>query len=199
MQKVLFLQGSVIPNDKSYSSQVLLEFQKKYKAAHPEDQIEFVNLNDTKFASTSLTANNFATFWNDVDSDFWIQKLKDVDKVVISTQMINFGPAAVVKNFIDGIAVANKTFSYKYSKKGEAKGLLDHLSVMVIASQGAPKDWYQWGSHIQWLKGTWNFLGAKKVDSIEIYGTKVEPINQMTPQELASSLEEEIQQKAQTF
>lgn len=199
MAKVLFLEGNLSKSEASYSSQMLYEFLNQYKVAHPNDDVELVNLNETEFAKTFFLNSNMSTFWTDVNSDKWINKLKEVDKVVISCSMTNFGPTAVVKNFIDGVAVANKTFSYKYSKKGEAKGLLENLSVMVIASQGAPRDWYLWGSHIEWLKGTWNFLGAKKVDTIEIAGTKLAPVKEKTPQEYAASKREELLEKARNF
>ncbi|UUD35945.1 FMN-dependent NADH-azoreductase [Mycoplasmopsis citelli] len=199
MAKVLFLEGNLTKSESSYASQMLYEFKNQYMLAHPEDEVEMVNLNDTEFAQVFLHNSNFGTYWKDVNSDKWIDKLKSVDKVVLSCSMTNFGPNAVVKNFIDGVAVANKTFSYKYSKKGEAIGLLDHLSVMVVASQGAPRDWYLWGSHIEWLKGTWKFLGAKVVDTIEIAGTKLAPINTQTPAEYASSQKEALMEKAKHF
>ncbi|WP_025755340.1 FMN-dependent NADH-azoreductase [Mycoplasmopsis cricetuli] len=199
MKKVLFLEGNLNTIENSYSSQMLRNFYKQYKIAHPQDEVEFINLNDTEFNQVFLLAENMSNYWTKINSDKWIDKLKSIDKLVISCQMVNFGPTAIVKNFIDGIAVANKTFSYKYSKKGDAKGLLDHLSVMVIASQGAPRDWYLWGSHIEWLKGTWKFLGAKKVETIEITGTKIAPINAMTASEYADSKTNELFEIAKKF
>ncbi|TNK87444.1 FMN-dependent NADH-azoreductase, partial [Mycoplasmopsis pullorum] len=100
-------------------------FLNEFKNANPESQIELIDLNDTELAHTYLNKKTFATYWQDVKSDQWIEKLKNVDKLIISLPMINFGPSSVVKNFIDAIAVANKTFSYKYSKKGDAIGLLN--------------------------------------------------------------------------
>ncbi|SYV97391.1 FMN-dependent NADH-azoreductase, partial [Mycoplasmopsis edwardii] len=58
--------------------------------------------------------------------------------------MVNYGPTAVVKNFIDGVAVANKTFSYKYSTTQDAVGFLTNLNVLVIGSQGANFGTYPW-------------------------------------------------------
>lgn len=56
--------------------------------------------------------------------------------------MTNFAPAPVLRNFIDHIMVADHTFSYKYSKKGEAIGLVTNLKTQIITVQGAPYGWY---------------------------------------------------------
>ncbi|WP_306429073.1 MULTISPECIES: FMN-dependent NADH-azoreductase [unclassified Mycoplasma] len=199
MAKVLFLEGNLSKSEVSYSSQMLYEFKNQYALSHPQDELEMINLNDTEFAKNFLHLDNFSAFWTEVNADKWISKLKEIDKLVISCSMTNFGPNSVVKNFIDGIALADKTFSYKYSKKGEAIGLLDHLSVMIVASQGAPRDWYLWGSHIEWLKGTWKFLGAHTVDTIEIAGTKIEPIKSLKPAEYALSQKDQLMIKAKSF
>lgn len=87
--------------------------------------------------------------------------------------MINFNIPVTLKNFIDHIAIANKTFSYKYSKKGDAIGLLNNLDVQIIATQGAPLDWYPFASHYKFLEGFWNFVGANVKESIIIHSVKI--------------------------
>ncbi|APJ38616.1 FMN-dependent NADH-azoreductase [Mycoplasmopsis pullorum] len=199
MSKALFLHANLSSDENSTSFYLEQQFLNEFKKANPESQIEVIDLNDTELAHTYLNKKTFATYWQDVKSDQWIEKLKNVDKLIISLPMINFGPSSVVKNFIDAIAVANKTFSYKYSKKGDAIGLLNNLDVMILATQGAPKDWYLWGSHVTWLEGTWNFLGAKKVDSILLAGTKVAPYNEISPKKLVDENLQLIKEKAQSF
>ncbi|RIV16856.1 FMN-dependent NADH-azoreductase [Mycoplasmopsis gallopavonis] len=113
---------------------------------------------------------------------------KEVDLVVISNSMINFGPSAIVKNFIDSICVPNKTFSYKYSKQGDAIGLLTNLNVIIVSTQGAPKGWYPFGNHTEWLKGVFKFIGAQNVDVVEFLGTKVAPNNLVNPKEVSPEL-----------
>ncbi|QGZ97685.1 FMN-dependent NADH-azoreductase [Mycoplasma sp. NEAQ87857] len=192
MRKILFLDGNLSANEVSYSRNIMDAFYQYTLKNFDKDQVERINLNDTKLSSIFLTQANFKTYFADVESDFWIDKLKEIDTLVISCSMTNFGPTVLVKNFIDSICVANKTFSYKYSTKGDAIGLLTNLNVIVVATQGAPRDWYPFGSHIEWLKGTFNFLGAKSVQTIEYCGTKVAPILGSNPKEISNTLVEQF-------
>ncbi|MGZ9762790.1 FMN-dependent NADH-azoreductase [Mycoplasma sp. 5912] len=175
MQKILLLDGNLINKDhSSYTGDTMDYLETKFKSEGKD--VKRFDLNETH-GDIFLTKKTYPDYWKQIDSDKWINLLKETDLVVISTSMINFAASVVVKNFIDSVSLADKTFSYKYSKKGEAIGLLDHLNVLIIASQGAPQDWYQWGSHVSWLEGTWKFLGAKNVQIYRINGTKVKPIS----------------------
>ncbi|MHA3845926.1 FMN-dependent NADH-azoreductase [Mycoplasma sp. VS276A1] len=192
MQKILFIDGHVIPSKNSVSHKILDLLEAKYQ----EDEtniIERIDLNDTKLAATFMSSNNFSTYWNDVDSDQWIEKVKNTDVLVISNPMINFSSSVLVKNFIDAIAVANKTFSYKYSSKGDAIGLLTNLKkVIIVSTQGAPEGWYSWGDHAKWLEGTFKFLGAQEVQHIKWYGTKVKPTSEIKLEELENYIDNQI-------
>lgn len=138
-------------------------------------EIEKVNLNDINIASNSLNSHNLKDFHSNNDSDLWIEKLKNIDYLILSFPMINFTFPASVKNFMDLISVANKTFSYKYSKKGDAIGLINNLKVVLISTQGAPEGWYQWGKPLELLEGIFKFLGAREIKKLLVAGTKVEP------------------------
>ncbi|WP_322962407.1 FMN-dependent NADH-azoreductase [Mycoplasmopsis cynos] len=190
MKKILFLDGSLNSTDQSYSTTTMNYVCQLFDPK--EFQVKRVNLNDSKFASNSLNSHTFSTFWKDVESDMWIDELKNTNLLVISLSMTNFGPTSVVKNFIDGIAVANKTFSYKYSNTQDAIGYLTNLNVLVIGSQGADFGKYSWGDHIKWLKETFRFLGAKLIESFDIYGTKVSEVSKMSPSEFVNSKKIEI-------
>ncbi|AWX70008.1 FMN-dependent NADH-azoreductase [Mycoplasmopsis anatis] len=171
--KVLVLKGHLVADANSFSNKVADYLIDKVQSKYIDSEIEVINLADTKLSEVFLTQKSFTTYYSDVESSKWIAKIKEVDKVIISVPMINFGPSIIVKNFIDAISVADQTFSYKYSKKGDAIGLLTNIDVTIIASQGAPEGWYLWGNHLSWLEGTFKFLGAKKVQSLLISGTKV--------------------------
>ncbi|MFL1043545.1 NAD(P)H-dependent oxidoreductase, partial [Mycoplasmopsis synoviae] len=92
-----------------------------------------------------------------------------------------------------------KTFNYKYSKKSDAVGLLDHLRVMIVTTQGAPKDWYLWGNHTNWLIGTWKFLGAKYVDTFELNGTKLSVFADKKPYNVVQKFKQDALEKAKQF
>lgn len=196
-KKILMVLGS--PNKNSLSTAankfVVSELMKKY----PNSEVSILNLSDSLFAKYTLNANNMDTFWTNVESDKWIDILKQTDILVLSTPMNNFNYSALVKNFLDGICVANKTFSYKYSKQGGSVGLLNNLSVIILATQGAPLGWYPFGDHVTNLKGTFNFLGAKQIESFLIDGTKVAPRITMTNEDIIREVSASLKEVANKF
>ncbi|WP_033161355.1 FMN-dependent NADH-azoreductase [[Mycoplasma] collis] len=197
--KILVLKGSIIAEENSVSKQLTNKFVEIYKKKNPNHEIIEMDLSQENFSTHPLTAKTFATFWKDVDADKYINLLKSVDKVILSTPMINFSMAAPIKNFIDTICVADKTFSYKYSKKGDAIGLLDHLKIQILATQGAPSDWYPFGNVSENLAGIWKFLGAKSVDILKITGTKVMPFAALSVHDKINTYLKEIEQAAEKF
>lgn len=198
MNKVLLIVTSMVAPDKSFSYGLAQKFVEYYKQKNPDDQIIELNLNQVEMAQKTLTQQNFANFFNSEDSDFYIDQLKNVNKVIIATPMTNFNYPAVLKNYLDHVLVADKTFSYKYSKKGDAIGLLKHLKVQLLTSQGAPFGWYPWGNHTEMLKGTWEFVGAQVCEPILIAGTKVD-YKDKTVQDAINDYDAQIKQAAQSF
>ncbi|WLP85857.1 FMN-dependent NADH-azoreductase [Mycoplasma seminis] len=192
MQKITILDAHVVPTSASNSHKILDLIETEY-GKDANNQITRIDLNQTELASVFMTANNLSTYWNDVNSDKWIELMKNSDVVVVSNPMINFNASTVLKNFIDSISVANKTFSYKYSKSGDAIGLLTNIKkVIIVSTQGAPEGWYPWGTHASWLEGTFKFLGAQEVKNIKWYGTKVKPNSDITLDQLENHLADEI-------
>ncbi|MBN4089673.1 FMN-dependent NADH-azoreductase [Mycoplasma enhydrae] len=184
MSKILVLYSSPIQPKNSISTLLTKKFVELYKTNHQNEEIIELDLNDLEMATTCQTSKNMPETYSEELSNKYINLLKEADKLIISCPMINFNVPAVLKNFLDRIAVANKTFSYKYSTKGGSVGLLDNLVIKIIATQGAPDGWYQWASHTSFLKGIWNFFGAKVSPTILISGTKIKPYIDMTAAEI---------------
>src|SRR5436190_24039308 len=118
MAKVLVIISSMINEKDSFSIALTKHFVKYYQESHEKDEIIYLNLNYVPMAAKTLTNKNFNTFFNQEDSDYYINQLKSVDKVIFSTPMTNFNVTSMTKNYLDHILIADKTFSYKYSKKG---------------------------------------------------------------------------------
>lgn len=199
--KVLVIRSSMIKKSESYSEALVNRFVKYYKEFHPNDEIIDLDLNTLPMASITITQDKFDNFFNQEDSGKYIDQLKSVQKVIHTTPMTNFNVTSMSKNYLDHILVANKTFSYKYDKKGEAFGLLGleqkdideaaktipdifkrrkfleskrkPVKVQILGTQGAVYGWYPWGNHVAYLEGTWDFMGAKIAKSILVAGTKV--------------------------
>ncbi|ASZ08810.1 FMN-dependent NADH-azoreductase [Mesoplasma chauliocola] len=199
MSKLLVLNGSVIPSEKSNSHEMARIFLEEYKQANPNDEIITLDLNKLIVGTKTLTTETFSTYWSDEEGMKYINQLKEIDKLLIIAPMYNFHVSGMLKNYIDHVALANQTFSYKYSTKGASIGLLDKLKVQILATQGAPKGWYPWGDHVAYLKGTWEFLGAKVSDPILLAGVKVEPLGSQTPNQIVSTISEEIKKAAKAF
>ncbi|QBQ07739.1 FMN-dependent NADH-azoreductase [Spiroplasma gladiatoris] len=197
--KILVISGTVSPKDKSYSIALTNKFIEAYQKNNPNDELIYLDLNDTKMAKITLTRENMQQYFNQEDALDYIKQLKEVNKVIISSPMNNFAVSAMIKNYLDHILLANETFSYKYSKKGDAKGLLDHLSVQILTTQGAPIGWYPFGDHTAYLKGTFEFVGAKINEPICFAGTKVDPISSMNPIEAINTIEAKIVEIANKF
>ncbi|MCU9937030.1 FMN-dependent NADH-azoreductase [Mycoplasmopsis felis] len=136
MKKVLILEGNLVKDPNISYTRATLNVLDEYLLNSKEYEVQRYDLNTTH-SETYLTKNNIPNYWNEIDADFWINKLKETDLLILSSSMVNFASPVVVKNFIDSICVADKTFSYKYSKKGDAIGLLTNLSVILITSQGS--------------------------------------------------------------
>ncbi|AWX69324.1 FMN-dependent NADH-azoreductase [[Mycoplasma] anseris] len=199
MKKILVLYSSPSLKTKSSANFFANKFIEEYQRIHPENEIKFYDLNELKMANITLNSLNMNNFFNQEDSLNYINELKSFDKLIIITSMTNFNIPAVLKNYIDHICLANETFSYKYSKKGDAIGLLDNLTVQIIATQGAPKGWYPWGDHVAYLEGTCKFLGMKINPSILIAGTKLKAFSEKTLEQHYEEFKQEFISKAKTF
>lgn len=194
--KTLVLYASPLTKSKpgSISQKATKKFLELYKVNNFNKEIIELDLNEKKCLTKSLDSFSFkdGSFFSDGLTDEILSQLKNVDHLIISTSMINFNVPAVLKNLIDRIAVANKTFKYKYDGNGKSEGLIKHITVQIIATQGAPKGWYPFGDHVTYLEGVFNFLGMKVQESILIAGTK-------TKEWSASSIEKNISKYNELF
>ncbi|MDW2923604.1 FMN-dependent NADH-azoreductase [Mesomycoplasma ovipneumoniae] len=199
---ILVLKSSVNERKGSYSSTLSDLFVKFYREINPQDQIEVLDLNKFEIANINLTEKNFedGSFYQNAQAEFWIDKLKKVDKVVFSTSMTNFNYSATTKNFFDAITIPNQTFSLN-KETGEYHGLLTNIkNVQILTAQGAPIGWYPFGNHTALIKQIFEFLGAKIVSNpFVLAGTKVAPANQLSISDFVEQHQTEIKKLAQNF
>lgn len=138
-----------------------------------DSSLEVVNLDLTseKLSNISLNTNNKATFWVDTESDRLINLLKSVDKIIISTPIINWGYTAEIKNFFDAVCLADKTFSYKYSKQGGSVGLVDNIkNVQIITTYHSSEEQLLPFNIEDSIAGTFKFIGAQNInESLVVY------------------------------
>ncbi|QCZ36536.1 FMN-dependent NADH-azoreductase [Mycoplasma nasistruthionis] len=196
MKKVILLDSYIISNQNSYSHNILNLIENKLTSRG--HLVERYDLNKTH-SKTVLSADNISTYYNDIESDKWIDLLKSSNVLVIGMPMVNFGPATVVKNFIDSIAIAEKTFSYKNSTNGMPVGYLDNLKVVIVGTQGSPEGATFGQSHVDWLKSALTFLGVKDFEVIKCFGTSLSPHSDLTMQESVKLFENQVDKIIQSI
>ena len=197
---VLYASPTIETENGSISQKATKYFLEAYKEKNQKKEIIEIDLNKEKNISQPLNSKLFLIkeFYDDGVTKDILKLLSEVEHLIVSTSMINFNVPAVLKNWIDRIAVAGKTFKYKYDGSGLSEGLLTNISVQIIATQGAPKGWYPFGDHVKYLEGTFNFLGMNVKESILIDGTKTKEFNQISIEKNINKYIEEIN-KASNF
>ncbi|QVK02005.1 FMN-dependent NADH-azoreductase [Mycoplasma mycoides subsp. capri] len=199
MSKVLVLKTTAQADEVSNSVALTNRFLEEYKKFNPDDEIIIVDLNKDEVGTSILTSETFSTFYQQEVTKKYINLLKSVDKLVIACPMYNFSTPVTLKSFIDHVSVANETFSYKYSKKGDAIGLITNLKAQILGVQGAPLGWYPWGQHTQYVEGAMRFLGIEFNKTVLLAGVKVAPLLQLTPEQRVETIIDEVIEAAKTF
>jgi FMN-dependent NADH-azoreductase len=146
MEKLLYIEASP-RGERSKSTKVAKAFIEEYQKAHPDVQIEHINLwkvslptfdgdmLDAKYAV--LTGQNQTpeqeAAWQKVKD--MAEVFKSADKYVISTPMWNFGIPYKLKHYIDIITQPGLTFSF--SPEEGYKGLVSGKAAVIYARGGA--------------------------------------------------------------
>lgn len=103
-------------------------------------------------------------------SDALVDELLAADIVVIAAPMINFGIPSTLKAWIDHIARAGRTFSYR---EGGPVGLVTGKRVILIAARGGVYTDARRSADFQlpYLLGVLGFLGMSDVEVLDVDGT----------------------------
>ena len=192
MKKVLVIESYLSPRETSVSTYAQDQFLNKYQQLHPTDEIIKLDLNQEEKLKTFLVAATFNSFWDQKSQDY-IDLINSVDKIIISTNMVNFNISPILKNFLDNILQAGKTFKYKYDGKGKSQGLVKPgIKAQLIMAQGAYIGTYPWGNFDNYLKNTLHFIGIEDVQILLFDGTKEHDQRDL-------SIEEKFARKSQEF
>ncbi|MEH7391608.1 FMN-dependent NADH-azoreductase [Bacillus sp. JJ1503] len=148
MSNVLYITANPHDETGSYSMEVGEAFIKSYRDLHPNDEI--VHLDLYKANIPYLDADVFSG-WEKLRTGISFDKLLPserskvgrlaelggqfllADKYIFVTPMWNFSIPAIMKTYIDGVAVSGKTF--KYSKE-KSVGLLTGKKAIHIQARG---------------------------------------------------------------
>ncbi|WP_414047482.1 FMN-dependent NADH-azoreductase [Macrococcus equi] len=190
MTKVLYITGH--PNDEtvSFSMATGKAFIESYKAANPEHEVKHIDLYETfiplidkevfagwgklqsgeAFEALSETEQQKVSRLNELSDEF-----AAADKYVFVTPMWNLSFPAIVKAYIDAVAVAGKAF--KYTENGPVGLLTDKKALLIQArggfySEGPAADFELGNRYLQIILG---FFGIPSVEEIIIEGQNAVP------------------------
>lgn len=180
MTNVLIVKAHPFEADKSSTVTVLDSFVSAYQQQHPEDTITKIDLYNTEVPEvngTLLTAWDLLKSGTDFSAltaeqqqavqlfDQFTNAFLEADKVVIANPLWNLNLPSRLKQWIDTITVAGKTF--RYTENG-VEGLASDKKVLHIQSSGSifkgqdPATLY--------LDTLLGFTGIEKVEHLYIEG-----------------------------
>ena len=198
MKKLLVVYCAPTEMEKSHTAVLVNRFLKYYTEKNLDVNVKWLDLNkEEEITNYVLNNSNTKKFYE--QSDKYIDQLKEMDHLIIATPMNNFNVSTLLKNYIDHIAVAKKTFEYKYDGFRKSIGLLSNLKVQILATQGAPIDWYPFSNFVKYLEGLFDFFGCTLSRSILVDGTKIAKYKEKTLEEVIDEYNGEIKEKAYRF
>ncbi|TDM12737.1 FMN-dependent NADH-azoreductase [Macrococcus lamae] len=190
MTQVLYITAH--PNDEttSFSMAAGQSFINSYKATNPDHEVVHIDLYDTFIP---LIDKDVFSGWGKLQSGEEFNKLSETeqqkvnrlnelsdqfaaaDKYVFVTPFWNFSFPAVMKAYIDAVAVAGKAF--KYTAEG-AVGLLTDKKALHIQARGGyytegPAAEMEMGN--RYLKTIMSFMGVPTYEELIIEGHNANP------------------------
>lgn len=185
--QVLFIKANPRSTEASVSLSLGDEFLKVYRKAKPEDEIVVIDLYDTdipeidyelmgameslrgKKALEDLPEKTQAKLkrYNELTDQFI-----NADKYIFVTPMWNLSFPARMKDYIDTIFVAGKTF--RYTEKGP-QGLLENKKCLHLHASGGFHSQSPMNHADPFLKDVMSFLGVSDYRSLIIEGHSAMP------------------------
>lgn len=211
MAKLLYITAH--PNDKSqsYSLAVGSAFIESYKASHSGDEVVHIDLykehiphidSDVFSGWGKLgSGGGFETLSQDEQTKVGrlnelVNQFVEADKYVFVTPLWNFSFPPILKNYIDSICVAGKTF--KYTENGPV-GLLTNKKALHIQARGGvysegPAAGLEMGH--KYLSIIMGFIGVPSFEGIFVEGQNQFPDR---AQEIKEKAIQQAKEKAKDF
>lgn len=184
MEKILYIQASPL-GDESFSIRVADAFLESCRAAHPETEVDTVNLFDldmpsfdTPYAKAKY-AKMFGGELSAEEGQAWerveeiVNRFTSADKYVFAVPMWNFGIPHILKQYIDHLVQPGYTFDAT-AEKGKT-GLVGNKPAFAVYSRGGeyrlgpegdPFDYQK-----SYMEAVLAFIGIKDVRSVVVQPT----------------------------
>ncbi len=192
MKKILVIENS--PNQNSEKGSLSQKITNKLLSSISfQHEVKRHNLDKEPYFQECINATNMGKYF-DAKSDELIKELVESDVIIFSTPTENFGVPSILKNYMDRVLQASKTFKYKYDHGvGGSVGLLpEGKKCIIINTQGSPNEWYPFTSTISQIEGSMKFIGIKNTKSILVDGTKTPEISPLSYEEIVKKYDSKI-------
>lgn len=189
MTQVLALKSSIL-GEYSSSSKLVDELLEKYKAQ--QATITLRDLTQQPIPVLDGEILNALSAPEDLNekqetalalSDQLISELENADVLILAAPMYNFNIPTQLKNWIDLVARAGKTFSY--TEKGP-QGLITNTRAIVITTRGGMHKDQISDQQIPYLKNVLGFLGMSDIQIVYAESLAMGPEVAKTNLDLAS-------------
>lgn len=185
MSILLYIKANPKKNEDSWSYKMSEFFIGKYRSWHPEDTITELNLYDNppEYLYQNVPPNERKVDFKNLKHDpQYVDQFIKSDKYVIAAPMWNFSVPAILKSYMDQIAVFGKTYEY-IPDKG-AVSLLKNKKMLTLVAMGGKYIGTNADFCTPFLKQFFNiFLGIENYQNITFEGT-----SKYTKEELAEIL-----------
>ena len=184
MSKLLYIQASP-RQERSHSRAVADAFVQAYRVAHPEDDVETVNLFEAElpaFEGLALEAKYkilHGQAHSDEEKRAWrrveavIEQFTSADKYVLAVPMWNFAIPYRLKQYID--ILVQPTYTFAFSPDEGYKGLVTGKPALVVYASGGD---YSEGSGQEaydmqkpYVEAILRFIGFSTIRSLAVQPT----------------------------
>ena len=143
------------------------------KIKKADDEVIYRDLNDEMVFVSGLTESGMKIDKKDQTenhkkmfelSDKLVNELKEIDIIIISAPIYNYGPPATLKAWSDLAARVDETFRFRAD--GRREGLLKNKKAYLVITSGGTKLNSKEDFLTPWLKFILNFFGIEKIETI---------------------------------
>ncbi len=173
--KVLCIESTPKPLDKSYGKRMVRAFVEEYKKTNPTDTVDVLDLYENHYPPLNYEDIEMAISEGRGRMVEEAEKFKTYDKYIIGAPMWNLGVPSALKSYIDHIVVSGVTF--KYNGLGIPTGLLRNKSVFYIGTRGGyyPFPVSLFAHDMSYVKFILRFIGVKKFKGFLLDGIDQKP------------------------
>ncbi len=196
MEKILFINACVRGSEISRTYWLCREFLKEYKSLHPDIEVVTLNLEEEGLAPYNLSMlnqRNRLLKANRKDHEIfnYSYQFASADKIVIGAPYWDLSFPAVLKAYIEHVAVSGITFHY--TENGE-EGLCKAEKMMYITTAGGYINSADFG--YEYIKGLCRMFGIKSLDGIRAEGLDIEGAS---PENILRDTKKEVIEQARLF